>query len=90
MVLGLNVLLGGDPDDVRPGVVAVGLGGVVPLLLVLWLTDGLGEETGWRGYTLPRLLHRAGPVVASCLLAVVWAGWHLPLLWTDGVPLEGQ
>jgi membrane protease YdiL (CAAX protease family) len=90
LVLALHVLLGGDPDDVRPAAVAVGLGGVLPLLLLLWLTDGLGEETGWRGYALPRLLHRVGPVGASCLLAVVWAVWHLPLLWTDGVSLEGQ
>jgi uncharacterized protein len=90
LVLGLTVLLGGEASDVRPGAVTVGVAGLLPLLLVLCLTDGLGEEAGWRGYALPRLLARTGPVTASAVLGVVWATWHLPLLWTAGAPLEGQ
>jgi CAAX protease family protein len=56
---------------------------------VLALTDGLGEELGWRGFALPRLLRRRGPVAASLLLGVVWAVWHAPLSWTSGAVLEG-
>jgi membrane protease YdiL (CAAX protease family) len=39
----------------------------------------LGEEPGWRGYALPRLEARLGPVRGSLLLAFLWTGWHLPL-----------
>jgi uncharacterized protein len=41
----------------------------------------LGEEPGWRGFALPRLQVLFGPVLASIVLGVLWAVWHLPLWW---------
>jgi hypothetical protein len=87
---GLHGLLGGDWSEVRPAALGAGLAGLAPLLLLLALTDGLGEELGWRGFALPRLLRRTGPVAASLLLGVVWAVWHAPLHWTGGMVLEGS
>ncbi|SDZ18180.1 CAAX protease self-immunity [Geodermatophilus africanus] len=83
------MLLGGRAAEVRPQAVEAGPAGLVLLFLVLALTDGLGEELGWRGFALPRLLRRRGPVGASLLLGVVWAVWHAPLSWTSGAVLEG-
>jgi uncharacterized protein len=40
----------------------------------------LGEESGWRGYALPRLQRRFSPVTSSLVLGFLWANWHLPLI----------
>jgi membrane protease YdiL (CAAX protease family) len=40
----------------------------------------VGEESGWRGYALPRLQRRFNPVTSSLILGFLWANWHLPLI----------
>ena len=54
---------------------------VSSLLVVSVLTlvaGGGNEEPGWRGFALPRLQDRFGPVSGTLILGVLWAGWHLP------------
>jgi len=38
----------------------------------------LGEEAGWRGYLLPRLLRQYSPLVSSLILGLISALWHFP------------
>lgn len=47
---------------------------------------GPWEELGWRGFALPRLLARWNPLLASGILGVAWATWHLPLLIAGDLP----
>jgi len=42
---------------------------------------GFGEEAGWRGFALPRLLNKVNALSASILLTLLWASWHLPLFY---------
>lgn len=73
------------------GTVAPFAPGAIPLpkLAIVFvffaIVDGpLGEEIGWRGYLLPKLLERRGPLVASLVVGVVWYLWHLPLYLATG------
>ena len=51
-----------------------------PFLFILVFFGGgpLGEEIGWRGFALPRMQSRFGPLRATLLLSVLWAFWHFP------------
>lgn len=48
-----------------------------------------GEELGWRGFALPRLIDRLGPALATLVLAVIWALWHAPMFFVAGSLQEG-
>jgi uncharacterized protein len=57
--------------------------GLVPTFFLLLLVPGTGgawEEPGWRGYALPKLQGGHSALLASLILGVVWAFWHLPLM----------
>lgn len=53
---------------------------------------GLGEELGWRGYLLPRLMP-LGKLRAYVVLGMVWGVWHAPLILAGlnypGYPVAG-
>jgi membrane protease YdiL (CAAX protease family) len=53
--------------------------GMLDRFIFILLFIGLGEETGWRGYALPQLQQTRSPLIASLILAPIWALWHLPL-----------
>ena len=61
----------------------IGLLPVDRLKLALFVTV-VGEEVGWRGWLLPRLLRTRSPVAASLVVGVIWAGWHLPTFLLPG------
>jgi membrane protease YdiL (CAAX protease family) len=68
--------------------------GRLPLLVPIFvvnllspLSGALGEEPGWRGFALPRLLAGRSPLAATLVLGALVAGWHAPLFLTG---LYGQ
>jgi membrane protease YdiL (CAAX protease family) len=58
----------------------------MPLLL-----GAVGEELGWRGFALPRLLSKYHPITSSLILALPWMFWHTPLAlfpdWRGNLPI---
>jgi membrane protease YdiL (CAAX protease family) len=56
----------------------------IPLLLtaqlVASLPRALGEEIGWRGFLLPRLVERFGFTTGCFSGGIIWALWHSPVL----------
>lgn len=82
----LNVLLGAQPPS------SAELGAwpsLIPTYFLLLLIPGIGgawEEPGWRGYALPKLQVGRSALLASLILGVPWAFWHLPLMVTGVIP----
>jgi len=63
-----------------PGVTGWPLAGLIAVRFLHYLLfTSVCEEPGWRGFLLPRLQARFSPLVATILVWLPWAVWHLPL-----------
>jgi len=79
----VNVLLGA-PVSAAPQLPLAAVG-------VLLLLGGQWEEPGWTGYALPALQSQYattanGPLIATLILGVFRALWHLPLVLVGAIP----
>jgi hypothetical protein len=80
-VVALNILLG------APMPTAAQLG---PWYSLFWLFPlamidaPLQENSGWHGYAMPRFPARRSPLANTLILGVLLAGWHAPLVLTEG------
>jgi membrane protease YdiL (CAAX protease family) len=61
---------------------------LMPQVLVIILI-ALGEEYGWRGFLLPRLMNQFSLFYSSIILGLIWGAWHFPAyLIGTGVPMQ--
>lgn len=56
------------------------------LIFPALLLGPLGEELGWRGYLLPRMLERLSAANAGWVVGVIWMVWHFPAFLMSGLP----
>jgi membrane protease YdiL (CAAX protease family) len=86
----INSILGRQPiasfqfPDTGPALIGLV---AVKLLYQLFFFNAIGEETGWRGFALPRLQARTSPLIAALIIAVFWPPWHFFLWQAEGKPV---
>jgi uncharacterized protein len=74
---------------VRPTAAAIPPWSAFPTVLAIAIVRDpgpIGEEFGWRGFALPRLLERYPPLSASVRLGLIHTAWHIPLFFIPGMP----
>ena len=79
-------MLGGpavDWSDLKP------ITSVIPMIIILTVLAGMGEEFGWRGYLLPRLQARHNALISALLVGLTWGAWHVPLFFIKGTSQYG-
>ena len=78
LLIGAMVMFRGAPLAASAGQWQTVILLFLPTVAVAAITTGLGEETGWRGFALPRLQSRHGALLATLIVGVLWGLWHLP------------
>jgi membrane protease YdiL (CAAX protease family) len=80
LAMGITRLFGGQAEFYLAD---LGFEGAAIFLLLEFsrgflMTGGVNEESGWRGFALPRLQARYPVIVAAGIVWFFWALWHLP------------
>ena len=95
LAISLNKLTGGTSPDFSAagfpfGPVETPLWQKLVILFLVFTLgfDGLGEEIGWRGFALPKLLESQSALPSSLILGALWAVWHFPYALTEGTFLS--
>jgi len=60
---------------------------IVKFLYQLFFFNATGEETGWRGFALPRIQARTSPLIAALVIAFFWVPWHFFVWQVEGRPI---
>ncbi|MDO5719430.1 MAG: CPBP family intramembrane metalloprotease [Actinomycetaceae bacterium] len=69
------------PIPLSPGVLlALQFLNIAIASLVINVIPALGEEIGWRGWLLPRLVKRFGPWWSIAISGIMWGLWHSPVI----------
>jgi uncharacterized protein len=84
LLLGIALLPGGLSNF--QGLPPRFLGTYVVYFVIVFIGVGLPEEIGWRGFALPRMQTRYGPLAGTLMLGVLWTFWHLLFFFT---PVHG-
>lgn len=92
LVIPAVALTAGYAVAAATGNAQLGLGDTSPItfaavtlvIVALASLEAVGEELGWRGYLLPRIAE-FGRVRAGLISGLLWATWHVPLIYIAAV-----
>ena len=70
----------GLPEWPRAAALLLAIPGYATLGVISSMSRSLGEEIGWRGFLLPRLVKQADFTWGCLLSGCIWAVWHYPAL----------
>jgi CAAX protease family protein len=74
----------GFPNWPQASALLLAVPGYATLGVISSTARALGEEIGWRGFLLPRLVQQTGFTWGCLLSGCIWAVWHYPgLLFAD-------
>ena len=73
--VGVNV----TPEELRRTLISQSITSII-LAPVLNCITCFGEEWGWRGYLLPKLLKKHGTISAIIISGLIWGLWHAPII----------
>lgn len=59
------------------------------VMIIPMIIGGGLEEIGWRGFLQPSLDQKMTHILATGIVAVIWAVWHLPLWFMEGTGQYG-
>lgn len=57
---------------------------IIPIIILVTLLNGVGEELGWRGFMLPRTQSRYNALATSLIVGFFWGLWHAPVFFIEG------
>lgn len=60
---------------------------VVKFFYQLFFFNATAEETGWRGFVMPRLQARTSPLLTALIIGLIWAPWHFLFWKAEGRPV---
>ena len=75
----LDQQTGGAPLPMSTGMLVALQLAILPSAALINLIPALGEELGWRGWLLPKLMP-LGTLPALVISGVIWGLWHAPLI----------
>ena len=78
IALGIMILMEEPlPDTLFPVVAA-------PVAFLMFFLFASFEEVGWMGYAFDPMEERWNALIASIILGIIWATWHIPLYILSG------
>ena len=57
---------------------------LIPMLILVTIQAGVGEEIGWRAFITPKLQKSMNGLKACLLISFIWSIWHVPLYFVPG------